>query len=168
MNKLLLNCFLFSSLQLLSQPQRSEVEHYCLEVTGVVETASEGDHGSAVLVQIISNHRPADTILLNRGNKKFKYRFEKNSHYAIVISRKNYLSKLISVNSRLGPDVPHFYRFQFNTQLIPDHHAPKLNQDLLDFPAAIIFFDPKNSISVTTGSIPGRSKKSLGCREKNR
>ncbi len=112
----------------------------CLQIEGKVLNADEGEDGEC-LVELITLNDGIDSIVLKEGRKKFKFVLEKNSYYAIRVSKKGYISKLVSVNTEILTEDEGVHRFVFETTLIKEAALKRLNKDVIDFPVAIIHFD---------------------------
>lgn len=112
----------------------------CLQIEGKVLNADEGEDGTCI-VELITLNNGIDSICLKEGRKKFKFILEKNSYYAIRVSKKGYISKLVSVNTEILTEVEGIHRFVFETTLIKEAALKRLNKDAVDFPVAIIHFD---------------------------
>lgn len=75
--------------------------------------------------------------------KTFTYNLKKNSIYTIRISKEGYITKLISIYTKV-PDVHNeLYKLEFETDLFPEHKSKKLDSDAIDFPITIIYYDEK-------------------------
>ena len=112
----------------------------CLELVGKIINANEGIDGSCK-IELICNNEVIDTLLLKEGKKKFKFVLSKNKYYAIRVSKKGYISRLLSVDTKLFNEIEGIYKFEFDMELIDERFASRLNSDALDFPVAIIYFD---------------------------
>ena len=112
----------------------------CLKIEGIVANANEGSDG-ACIIELISLDESVDTIVLKEGKRKFSFVLNKNSHYAIRVSKKGYISKLVSVNTEILTDSKYIHVFEFETSLVKEAAMARLNKDMLDFPVAIIHFD---------------------------
>jgi len=111
----------------------------CLKIVGRVLNADE-TNGDCI-VELIGLNDNIDTITLKEGKIKFKFVLNKDSYYAIRISKAGYLSKLVCVNTEILTELNGISVFEFETTLIKDVIVQSLNQDALDFPVAIIHFD---------------------------
>jgi len=118
----------------------------CLQIEGRINNAD--DSGGECVVEIIGLNDRIDTIRLKEGKTKFKYVLNKDSYYAIRISKAGYLSKLLCVNTEILTETDGIFVFEFETTLIREAAVKTLNKDILDFPVAIIHFDyEKDSFS---------------------
>lgn len=115
----------------------------CLQVEGRVLN-SDDENGEECIVELINIEGEIDTLILKEGKKKFKFVLEKNSYYALRISKKGYISKLISVNTEIDIQPEGIYKFMFETTLVREEAIKRLNEDVLDFPIAIVHFDYEN------------------------
>jgi len=118
----------------------------CLRIEGKITNADEIN--GEFTVEIIGLNDQIDTIILKEGKTKFKSILKKDSYYAIRVSKAGYLSKLVCVNTEILTETNGIFVFEFETTLIKEEAANRLNKDILDFPVAIIHFDyEKDSFS---------------------
>ena len=113
----------------------------CLEIIGRIGNAAENE--TPCKVELISMARVLDSVILEKGNKKFSFTLNRNSYYAIRVSKPGFIPKIVSVETKFPDEIIDLISFSFNTDLIPEALAKSLNQDALDFPIAIITFDPR-------------------------
>lgn len=114
----------------------------CLQIEGKIMNADEGIDGECV-VDLIEANQVVQTITLKEGKRQFRFILNKNSQYGIRIQKKGYISKLISVNTDLSGESQSFglHRFMFETSLLSDVVRKRMNEDMIDFPIAIVHFD---------------------------
>lgn len=112
----------------------------CLQLEGLITNANEGQDGECT-IELIALDESISTVVLKEGKKKFKFVLNKNSHYAIRVSKKGYISKLVSVNTEILSETAGIHVFEFETSLVKEAAMSKLNKDILDFPVAIIHYD---------------------------
>ena len=111
----------------------------CLKIEGKITNADEAE--GECIVELIGLNDEIDTITLKDGKIKFKFMLNKDSYYAIRISKVGYISKLVCVNTEILAQTNGIYVFEFETTLIKEAVVKTLNRDILDFPVAIIHFD---------------------------
>ena len=112
----------------------------CLQLEGKIVNAEEGYDGEC-LVELISENEVKEFISLKEGKNKFKFVLSKNTFYSVRVSKKGFATKLISVNTEMLTELEGVHVFKFETRLMSEKVAAKLNQDILDFPVTIIQFD---------------------------
>ncbi len=113
----------------------------CLEIKGkITNLGSKSD--DTYIVELIYYNTVAIAEKLN-VNKSFKYELKKDAIYTVRISKPGYITKLISIYTKLAEKHDELYRLDFETELIEEHKAKKLNADALDFPITIIYYDDK-------------------------
>jgi hypothetical protein len=114
----------------------------CLKIEGIVTNAEEGTDGEC-LVELICANETVEAVTLKEGKRKFRFILNKNQRYGIRISKKGYLSKLISVDTELTESTEMFglYKFEFETKLLTEDASKLMNADALDFPIAIVQYD---------------------------
>ncbi|MBL7933115.1 MAG: hypothetical protein JNL60_14510, partial [Bacteroidia bacterium] len=86
-----------------------------------------------------------DSLILKDGKTKFGFVLKKNSYYSIRISKKGFISKLVAVNTEILIETDGIHRFNFQTKLMNEALISRLNDDVVDFPVAIIHFDYDNN-----------------------
>lgn len=111
----------------------------CLEIKGKVTNIKSKSDDSYKIELIYYNSVINNEII--SASKSFKYNLKKNSIYSIRISKKGYITKLISIYTKLPQDNEELYRLDFETELIEEHKSKKLNSEVIDFPITIIYFD---------------------------
>ena len=73
--------------------------------------------------------------------KPFKFNLKKDAIYTIRISKIGFITKLISIYTKLPTTNDEQYRLDFETELIEVRKSKKLNIEALDFPITIIYYD---------------------------
>jgi len=114
----------------------------CLSLKGKIINALEGETKQCK-VELLNADGVVDSMFLNKTNKFFKFKLTRDTYYAIRVTKKGYVTKLISINTSFPADVVDICEFAFNTELISEKESENLNKDALDFPIAIIHFDDK-------------------------
>jgi len=131
-------CMLFSKTDSFSQNMSLD-STTCIEISGRVLNLNS-KNGNTYKAELICNNVVLNsTIIQNR--KMFKFSVPKNSFYAVRISKKGYITRLISVYTPIPNDYDGLYRFEFDTELIEEKHSAGLDAETLDFPIAIISYD---------------------------
>lgn len=115
----------------------------CLEVSGKIRLQNN-PYNNKIKVELIHYNTVIDSITVKQ-DKKFKFYFEKGAYYTLRISKPGYITKLITVCTILKKfnHKDDYYRFQFDTELLPVIATEILDQEVLEFPIAIISFDEK-------------------------
>lgn len=124
-----------------TNPKFNRDSTICLDISGKV-TINNDKNGNGLKVELIYYNTVVDTLSA-KTNKTFNFLLKKNSHYTIRISKEGYASKIISICTDIKAFDPNkdFYKFHFDTELIPLKTASKLNHEALEFPIAIITLD---------------------------
>lgn len=131
----------------------------CLQLEGIILNANESVNGDCV-IELISLSS-TDTVILKEGKKKFMFALNKDSRYAIRISKKGYVSKLVCINTAMLTKMEGLYRFEFETSLLGDEDAKRLNPEVIDFPVAMIAYDYGHKCFSYDKDYSGRIKKEL-------
>lgn len=114
----------------------------CLEISGKVSYNKDKEAGNTCKIELICYNSVVDSAII-RYNKSFKFLLGRGAYYTIKISKKGYVTRWVSIctNMNVPADDDGFYRYHFDTDLIPDTEAKDLDADALEFPIAIISFD---------------------------
>ncbi|MCE3225517.1 MAG: hypothetical protein K0S32_68 [Bacteroidetes bacterium] len=121
-----------------NNPKRSS-DSLCLEISGrllKVKAVEDREYK----VELVYNGEIVDSLTLKDKNE-FKFNLKKNTVYGIRITKKGYVSRIISIDTSLPQFAKAFFRFQFDTELIETAFSKNLDQDALDFPIALISFN---------------------------
>ena len=147
MKKQLLNFFLIFLLSLIffaingySQANISD-SLICLEIKGKITNLGSKSN-NIYKVELIYYNSVVNKEEIN-VSKPFKYDLKKDAIYTLRISKQGYITKLISIYTKLPEKHNELYRLDFETELIEERKSKKLNADALDFPITIIYYDDK-------------------------
>lgn len=116
----------------------------CLQIEGRVLNADDGE-GVCIIELIDETNTVTDSLILKEGKSKFAFVLQKDSYYSIRISKNGFISKLVAINTEVLIAQEGVHRFNFETRLLSNVVAKRLNEDVLDFPVAIIHFDYENN-----------------------
>src|SRR5690606_38124561 len=116
----------------------------CLQIEGRVLNADAGE-GDCIIELIDETNTVTDSLILKEGKSKFAFVLQKDSYYSIRISKNGFISKLVAINTEVLVEQEGIHRFNFETRLLSNVVAKRLNEDVIDFPVAIIHFDYENN-----------------------
>jgi hypothetical protein len=133
----------FLDVKLQASKGNPENSSTCLEIEGRVTNIGRKTDNT-YKVELISANVVIKTLNIN-DKKVFQFTLKKNSHYAIRISKKGFVPRLISIHTVVPGDDKRVHRFQFDMELLSVKDARKLNDDALDFPVAVISYDNEMS-----------------------
>ena len=137
---LLFTILIFDNTTCYSQNSNSD-SLICLELKGKITNIGSKSKDSYKAELIYYN-----TVIVKEDidvTKTFKYELKKDAIYTVRISKPGYITKLISIYTKLPEEHDELYKLDFETELIAEHKAKKLNADALDFPITIIYYDDK-------------------------
>jgi len=142
----LLSLFIFTSLSATNADKKKRVTPdatSCLEISGRISTINKKASGTYT-IHLYKENGSVDSLVFN-NKSTFKMNLEKNSVYAIKISKEGYTPKLISISTSLpeAVEMSSAFRFYFETELLGNTDASELNTDALDFPIALVTYDEK-------------------------
>jgi hypothetical protein len=111
----------------------------CLEISGMVTI--NGKPQSDVMVKLWFENEQISTIDLKK-QFKFKFILKKNAAYSIIVSRPGFITRLVSISTKLPNDVSteSLFRFYFELELIPEKDSK--DPFYADFPTANISYNP--------------------------
>jgi hypothetical protein len=115
---------------------------YCLEVSGNVTTKHHKNKSDRYKVELIQNNKVVQSETVHDG-RSFKFKLRQDGDYGILITKEGYVPRLINVWTDLPKEITShpLFRFEFDTDMIPESEKSSLNTDALDFPIAIIYFN---------------------------
>jgi hypothetical protein len=152
--------FLISCFKALSETSADPDTNACLEINGKITNAAEGSE-AICLIELFNANTLVSWANLKEGKKTFKFNLKKNAVYTIRISKRGYISRLVGIDTKLAADKEDLYSFSFETKLIKTSELEKLNKEFLDFPIALIYFDPKKDCFVYDKEYTTRLKKEI-------
>lgn len=112
----------------------------CLEIDGKVLNSEDGEEPECY-VELICDNEVRQALTLREGKRRFRFLLDKNTAYAIRISKKGFVTRIISVNTEVLTANEGIHRFSFETSLLSETLGAKLNQEVIDFPVTLIHFD---------------------------
>ena len=112
----------------------------CLQIEGVVLNAGD-DLDENCTIELLCANKLIRSLVLMDGNKSFKFTLKKNLSYAIRISQKNRVSKLISIDTKMNKDPYGMKYFLFETKLKATYDPAKNQPGYVNSPIAIIYYD---------------------------
>lgn len=113
----------------------------CLELSGKILKLKKYA-SNTYTINLIRDNSIIETKVI-KGNNEFKFTLKKNGWYTVKILKEGYVSRIISVDTKLAEGHDGLYRFAFDTELIEEADAVKLNKSALEMPIAHISFDKK-------------------------
>lgn len=132
----------------------------CLLIEGKVLNSDENS-GPCYVELIDQTNTITDTLILKDGKIKFSFVLNKNSYYSIRISKKGFISKLVAINTEILTETDGIHRFNFQTKLMNEVLLTRLNEDVVDFPVAIIHFDYEDNCFVYNKEYTSHIKREL-------
>jgi hypothetical protein len=111
----------------------------CLEIRGRLQKLKDSE-SDFYMVELVYNGKVVDSMKV-KDKREFKFKLNRNSVYGLRIVKKGYVPRYVSINTSLPAYANRFFRFEFDTELIPHEESKSLNKDALDFPIAIICFN---------------------------
>ena len=135
-----------------------------------VDTMSSIEIDGKVLIQQTGESKPYKILLLCGNNvidstdivddESFLLKIKKNSWYTIRIIKEGYFPMNVSVNTNIPGSNTNEHSFHFDTELISTDESIA-DKEALDFPIAIITYNPKKRTFVPTIDYSVNIKSSL-------
>jgi hypothetical protein len=118
---------------------------YCLEISGKILNAGEAGN-QPCKVELYCMNRVIDSAMLKESRKKFRFYLRRNQYYTIRITMENHMNKLICVDTQNAPNPVEedLFYFSFETSLLDNERAARLNKDVAEMPVAILYFDARH------------------------
>lgn len=116
----------------------------CLEITGKVELFSESETDKKVKIELIYFNSVIDSLILKTGNT-FKFYLKKDACYTLRMSKPGYITRIVTIYTnvkKFDPD-EEYYRYYFDTELLPELATEILDKEVLEFPIAIVSYSDK-------------------------
>ena len=130
-------CISVNALTKIKTPDTSS----CLQLSGKVLKLRTYSTNSYT-VNLMRNEQLIESKVI-KGNNEFKFDLKKNNFYAVKISKEGYVQRTIIVDTKLAEMHNGYYKFAFDTELIEESKADKLNAEALNMPIAHISFDER-------------------------
>lgn len=115
----------------------------CLIIKGSVSKLNTG-LSDGYQVELFEQNTVKDIIQV-KNNKSFSFTLNKNNLYTIRISKEGFLTKIISINTKIDSTNKLIYSFEFETELISENRSKFLDKDWLEFPITIIEYFPETN-----------------------
>lgn len=151
----LISCFKANS-TLINEPDSTN----CLEIDGIILNATEGAFKTC-LVELLCSNTVVQSVMLKDGKKKVKFLLKKNAMYTIRISKKEHITKLVCIDTRIKKPNYDLYSFSFETRMLPETVIEKADRDYLDFPVALIYYDSRKDCFTYDKEYSTKLKKEL-------
>lgn len=148
---LVLKVFLFVALFLFANKNYSttvfEIKNdssICLEISGKVKLATKPESGKKIKIELIYYNSVIDSSIVKIG-KTFRFYLKKDAVYTLRISKPGYITRVVTIYTNVKKFEPNedYYKFYFDTELLPDLATEILDAEVLEFPIAIISYSEK-------------------------
>lgn len=117
---------------------------YCIEIDGKV-LIPKNDDSKLYRIELLCHNDLVDSGLVV-DNESFLLKVKKDSWYTIRIIKEGYFPLIVSVDTRLPEYNNKTHKFHFDTELIVSDMTGIQDQDAIDFPIAIISYNPNSGI----------------------
>ncbi|MBK9283612.1 MAG: hypothetical protein IPM51_04755 [Sphingobacteriaceae bacterium] len=120
-----------------NEKKKAKNEVFSLTINGLISNVKELENKNC-LVELYCYTEKIDSVIVN--SKGFHFVLDKNKYYTIKISQKQCVTKLISIDTETPEMINNKHIFQFETSMLKEADATKLDKMVLDFPAALIMY----------------------------
>src|SRR4051812_41661671 len=162
----LLMCTLFS-LTANAQTAVPDGDSVCLKIQGLA--MSKGlpiDGVNAKLYREDQEMEMVEVTSVSHHSHDFFFNLSKNGYYTIEVSKPGYITRMISISTKLPPTVKIDPIFEYQIELEMIQEKQGVDDYYLDFPIALIDYDPVKDVFVSHGKytayIKAKIKESLG------
>jgi len=93
------------------------------------------------LVELLDESGNIKSLTLRNGKKSFAFDLHRNTSYTIHIAQEGSLTKILTVNTVLPPNVKGVYDFSFNIQLISSEQGKSIALEARNLSVALIRYD---------------------------
>lgn len=116
----------------------------CLEISGKVELFSESNDDKYVKIELIYYNSVIDSLIIKAG-KNFKFYLKKDACYTLRMSKSGYITRIVTIYTKVKKFDPEeeYYKYYFDTELLPELAKEILDKDVLEFPIAIVSYSDK-------------------------
>jgi hypothetical protein len=132
---------------------------YCIEIDGRV-LIPKGENNKMYKIELLCHNDVVDSGYVV-DDESFLLKVKKNSWYTIRIIKEGYFPMVVSIDTRLPDYNKESHRFHFDTELIVENYSSIQDKDAIDFPIAIVSFNPKNDTFTPIKQYSKNIKRSL-------
>ncbi|MGZ3861758.1 MAG: hypothetical protein ACXVPN_00260 [Bacteroidia bacterium] len=118
---------------------RKVASHACLTISGKVLN-KKASSKEKIKVYLIKGNAVIDSLKV-RPNITFSFSLERDQEYSIKIVQNGYANRLICVSTWLPEKLKENNLFEFHFDLLPYKGDNYVNQDALDFPVALVYYE---------------------------
>lgn len=130
----------------------SSSDSVCLKIQGLAMSKGQPIDGvNAKLYRENEEMEMVEITSVSHHSHDFFFNLDKNSYYTIEVSKPGYITRMISISTKLPPGVKTEPIFEYQIEL--EMHKEKAGVDdyYLDFPIALIDYDPVKDVFVSHG-----------------
>jgi hypothetical protein len=124
----------------------------CLKIKGLAICEGKPLDGvNAKLYKENDEMEMVEVTSVSHHSHDFFFNLVKNSYYTIEISKPGYISRMISISTKLPPGVKVDPIFEYEIELEMHKERQVADDYYLDFPIALIDYDPVKDVFVSHG-----------------
>jgi hypothetical protein len=148
----LLMCAFFYKRSVAQTDASGPADSVCLKIQGLAMSKGQPIDGvNAKLYRENEEMEMVEVTSVSHHSHDFFFTLDKNSYYTIEVSKPGYITRMISISTKLPPGVKTEPVFEYQIEL--EMHKEKAGVDdyYLDFPIALIDYDPVKDVFVSHG-----------------
>jgi hypothetical protein len=148
----LLMCACFNFKSQAQTETNGAIDSICLKIQGLAMSKGQPIDGvNAKLYRENEEMEMVEITSVSHHSHDFFFNLDKNSYYTIEVSKPGYITRMISISTKLPPGVKTEPVFEYQIEL--EMHKEKIGVDdyYLDFPIALIDYDPVKDVFVSHG-----------------
>ena len=145
-------CYIFNLKSLAQTDPSGASDSVCLKIQGLAMSKGQPIDGvNAKLYRENEEMEMVEVTSVSHHSHDFFFNLDKNSYYTIEVSKPGYITRMISISTKLPPGVKTEPIFEYLIEL--EMHLEKQGVDdyYLDFPIALIDYDPVKDVFVSHG-----------------
>lgn len=148
----LLMCNIFNLKSLAQTDPAGVSDSVCLKIQGLA--MSKGlpiDGVNAKLYRENEEMEMVEVTSVSHHSHDFFFTLDKNSYYTIEVSKPGYITRMISISTKLPPAVKTEPIFEYLIELEMHPEKEGVDDYYLDFPIALIDYDPVKDVFISHG-----------------
>jgi hypothetical protein len=127
---------------------KNEVGKTCLEVVGVAISESN-EPIDGVEVKLLKENDEMEWVEVTNvayHDHDFTFALEADSYYTIEVSKKGYVTRSVGISTKLPAGTDYTETFKYGFEVILFQKKEGMNDFYLDFPVALVSYNPKTEV----------------------
>src|SRR6185295_826397 len=141
-----------SNLKLQAQTDANGSDSVCLKIQGLAMSKGQPIDGvNAKLYRENEEMEMVEVTSVSHHSHDFFFTLDKNSYYTIEVTKPGYITRMISISTKLPSAVKIEPIFEYQIELGMHKERVGVDDYYLDFPIALIDYDPVKDVFVSHG-----------------